>query len=160
GFGGGRPIPGRIWAFDVAGGTLAAAGTIVSADTTVRSLGMSLSLAGGDVWAGAPGTARMAGAVIRYRREGRTWVEAARLVPTEVKGPMGTGASIIPAGADLLVGAPMARSGSGTVLVFREANGAWAEVQRLEVQTVGLAGLFGSAGAATADVAVFGAPFT
>src|SRR5690606_10999915 len=115
GFGAGRPIPGRIWAFDVAGGTLAAAGTIVSADTTVRSLGMSLSLAGGDVWAGAPGTARMAGAVIRYRREGRAWVEAARLVPAEVKGPMGTGASIIPAGTDLLVGAPMARGGSGTV---------------------------------------------
>jgi len=160
GFGGGPSIPGRIWAFDVAGGTLTAAGTIASADTTVRSLGMSLHLADGDVWAGAPGTARAAGAVIRFRREGSAWAEAGRLVPSEVKGPMATGASITPAGADLLVGAPMARGGSGTVLVFREANGAWGEAQRLEVQTVGLAGLFGSAGAASADLAVFGAPFT
>lgn len=160
GFGGGAPIPGRIWAYDLAGGILTAAGTIASADTTVRSLGMSLHLAGADVWAGAPGTARAAGAVIRFRREGPAWVEAGRLVPAAVEGPMGTGASITVAGGDLLVGAPMARGGSGSVLVFREANGTWAEVQRLEVQTVGLAGLFGSAGAASADLAVFGAPFT
>ncbi len=157
---GGARMPGRVWAFDVTGGTLAGAGTITSPDTTVGNLGASFLLQGEDVWVGAPGTARGAGAVLRFRRTAGGWSETARLAPAEVQGPMMTGASITPAGGDLLVGAPMGGGGSGRVLVFRETNGTWAEVQRLEVKTVGLAGFFGSSGAGSREVAVFGAPFT
>ncbi|HJS47372.1 MAG TPA: choice-of-anchor B family protein, partial [Gemmatimonadales bacterium] len=139
---------------------LTAAGMIASADTSVGGLGSSFLLRGDEVWVGAPTTARGSGAVLRFRREGAAWTETGRLVPAEVQGPMMSGVTIIPAGGDVLVGAPMAAGNSGRVLVFREGEAGWAEVQRLEVKIVGLAGLFGSAGAGADDLAVFGAPFT
>jgi choice-of-anchor B domain-containing protein len=160
GMGGAPAVRGRVWAYEVDRGTLQAVGTITSADTTVASLGSSFALVEGAVWIGAPATARAAGAALRFSRAGRTWTESGRLVPAEVKGPMFAGLTITPAAGDLLVGAPMARGGSGSVLVFRDSGGTWSQVQQLEVQTVGLAGMFGSTGAASGDVAVFGAPLT
>ncbi|MGE0354512.1 MAG: choice-of-anchor B family protein [Gemmatimonadales bacterium] len=155
------PKPGRVYAWFADGPGLRDAGMLQSADTTVRSLGASIALADGAAWAGAPASGQGVGAVLRFTRTGGAWREAARLTPAEAKGGKLAGTTIQVAGPDVLVGAPVDRQGSGSILVFRRgADGKWAQAQALTAETTGLAGLLGSALSVSGDVAVAGAPFS
>ncbi|MGH7718648.1 MAG: choice-of-anchor B family protein, partial [Gemmatimonadaceae bacterium] len=107
----------------------------------------------------SPGADRGAGAVFRFRREGTAWRPAGRVTAATPERPALFGASLARDGRDLLVGAPLAAQGAGSVHILRaDSSGNWREVQRLTTELVGLGMQFGAAIAARNGVASVGAP--
>ncbi len=122
-------------------------------------LGTAVLLDGSEALVGAPRTDSLAGALIRYRREGTAWASAGRLVPTAVTGPAGFGWALARDGSDLLVGAPMSDQNAGAVHIFRRAGPSeWKELQRLTTPPAGISTRLGAALTSSNGLAVAGAP--
>jgi choice-of-anchor B domain-containing protein len=128
------------------------------ADDRRASLGVAVLLDGAEALVGAPRADSMAGAVIRYRREGAAWAAAGRVAPDSAARHAGFGAALARDGGDLFVGAPMANMNAGAVHVFRRGSGGWKETQVLVTPPAGFASRLGAALAAGGGLAVAGAP--
>jgi choice-of-anchor B domain-containing protein len=123
------------------------------------ALGTAVLLDGSEALVGAPRVDSLAGAVIRYRRDGTTWASAGRLFPNTVTRPAGFGSALARDGNDLLVGAPTSDQNAGALHILRRAGPTeWKEVQRLVTPPAGYATRLGAAIAAGNGVAVAGAP--
>jgi choice-of-anchor B domain-containing protein len=123
------------------------------------ALGVAVLLDGSEALVGAPRVDSLAGAVIRYRREGNTWASAGRIAPTRKTGPAGFGSALARDGNDLLIGAPMSDNSAGAVHVLRQAGpGEWKEVQLLVTPPAGFSTGLGAVVAAGNGLAVAGAP--
>ena len=128
------------------------------AGDSLRALGAALVLDGAEVLAGAPLSDSLAGAVVRYRREGAAWTMAGRVARDSVTRPASYGAALARAGSDLLVGAPAADKSTGAVYVFRREGTGYKPVQQLVTPPAGIATRLGAAVAGSKDLAVAGAP--
>jgi choice-of-anchor B domain-containing protein len=125
----------------------------------VSSIGVAVLLDGADALVGAPRADSMAGAVVRYRRQGNAWTAVGRLGQDSVARPAGFGAALARDGNDLLVGAPMSAQNAGAVHVFRRAgSGDWKVAQKLVTPPAGYSTRLGAAIAAGSGLAVAGAP--
>jgi choice-of-anchor B domain-containing protein len=123
------------------------------------ALGIAVLLDGSEALVGAPRVDSLAGAVIRYRREGTIWASAGRLSPTAGTGPAGFGSALARDGNDLLVGAPMSDQNAGAVHVLRRAGPSeWKAVQVLVTPPAGFSTRLGAAVAASSGLAIAGAP--
>jgi choice-of-anchor B domain-containing protein len=123
------------------------------------ALGAAVLLDGAEALVGAPQVDSLAGAVVRYRREGTTWVSAGRLSPAALTGPAGFGSALARDGNDLLVGAPLSDMNAGAVHVLRRTGPSqWREVQLLATPPAGYSTRLGAALAANKGLAVAGAP--
>ena len=130
-----------------------------TAEDGIAALGVSVLFDGGEALVGAPLADSLAGAVLRYRRDGAAWTAAGRLTADTVRGPAGFGATLARDGNDLLVGAPMADQNVGQVHVLRRgAPSGWKQVQLLRTPPAGIANRLGASLAAANGVAVAGAP--
>ncbi|MCG8470126.1 MAG: choice-of-anchor B family protein [Gemmatimonadetes bacterium] len=87
--------------------------------------GMSVAVADGELFVGAPGTARTAGAVYRYTGSGADWTLAETLRPEGLTAPAAFGAAIDIEGDRGLVGAPAVGRGLGRVFPLRRSAGTW-----------------------------------
>ena len=125
----------------------------------VEALGVAVLLNGSEALVGAPLSDTLAGAVVRYRRDGASaWAPAGRLTAASVMRPAGFGAALARDGNDLLVGAPMADKSAGAVHVLRRDGAEWKEVQRLTIPPAGYSTRLGAALAASRGLSVAGAP--
>jgi choice-of-anchor B domain-containing protein len=167
---GARPKPGTATVYQIGAGGLTAAGTLaLPPSDSVVALGTAVHLAGNEAFASAPAADRGLGAVYRFERQSDgSWSAAGKLTGTPVSaGATGQGGpppgfqvlgmSIAGAGDQLLVGAPFANQLVGAVYAFGKTAGVWAERQRLAVEATSQ-NVFGMALAATATMAVIGAP--
>jgi choice-of-anchor B domain-containing protein len=154
--------PGSAYVFRHDGGDAwREASRLVSADSTVLSLGISVRLERGGALVGAPMASRGVGAVYHFQPDSRSgaWQESGRLVP-EPAAPGFFGYIVAGGGPDLLVGAPVAGGLAGAIYVFRhnEATSQWEQSQRIAVSELTMGASFGGAIAARGDLAVIGAP--
>ncbi len=88
----------------------------------------------GAPWADATGTTLDSGRAYVYRQLGSSWVEEARLTPSDPTTAGLFGVSVAMMGNTIAVGAPGARAGGvpqGAVYMFERVGGAWTEVARL-----------------------------
>ena len=122
------------------------------------SLGVAVLLDGSEALVGAPRTDSMAGVVARYRREGTAWSPAGTIAPDSTLRPAGFGTTLARDGRDLLIGAPNANMSAGGVYVFRRQGSGWTQVQLLATPPAGYSTRLGAAIAASAGMAVAGAP--
>jgi choice-of-anchor B domain-containing protein len=126
---------------------------------TLPGYGAAVLLQGSEAFVSAPAVDSGAGAVFHFRRasSGR-WEQVARVAAASPQHPALFGVALARDGQQLLVGAPFAEAGVGTVHVFqREASG-WREVQKLTTTGVGPSTQFGAALAASGGIALAGAP--
>jgi choice-of-anchor B domain-containing protein len=149
--------PGAVYVFDWNNDRWTRTAALTSADSTVRSLGVSVLLDGNDLFAGAPLTGGK-GTVVHFARSGTTWREAGSIVPTPLGNMSAYGTALARSGQDLLVGTPMG-GGTGRVKVMRPgSDGQWTLVSDLAVEPHGPMVRFGDALAAAGDMAIAGAP--
>ena len=149
--------PGAVHLYEWAGDGFETGATLMSADTSVRSLGAAAVVGNEELFASAPATRRR-GTVVRFARSaGGAWRETGTIAPERLGNAVSFGASLALSGNDLLIGAPA--GGAGAVWVFRRAaDGTWSNAQRLTVEQRGPMVRFGEALAAEGDLAVAGAP--
>ncbi len=115
-----------------ASGRWRAAGVLLPADGAAGDgFGATIVLAGDLAVIGAPGHADGRGAAYRFTFRDGTWEPAGMLVPSDTSGLQGYGGALALAGEWLLVGAPGSDGGSGAVVPFRRADGAWVAGDRL-----------------------------
>ncbi len=142
--------PGRVHVYRMGSQAYALEASLAAADSTVRSLGISLVFMEVDnlLVAGAP----VSGHMVPFAYVRDRWVEPEGATLPSKRG--GFGMSLAVSGLDLLVGAP----GSQTVYVFRQ-DGMGNAAQEIKPEaTFNMMPTFGAAVAADGDVAVVGAP--
>jgi choice-of-anchor B domain-containing protein len=129
------------------------------AGDSLRALGVAVLLDGSEALIGAPLSDSLAGAVIRYRRDGVAWAPAGRVTPDSMTRPAGFGAALARDGNDLLIGAPMSDKNAGAVHVLRRrAPSDWKALQKLVTPPAGYSTRLGAAIAASNGLIVAGAP--
>lgn len=101
--------------------------------------------------------AQQAGAVYVFRRDGRHWIQEARLTASDAQPGAMFGCSIALRRDHVIIGAPAAE-GSGAAYVFRREGREWLQEARLSVEDGALSRFFGFSVALLDDYAVVGAP--
>ena len=90
--------------------------------------GSSLAFDGDDLWIGAPGENRRAGAIYRYHQDAAGWSGVEKLSSQEMLGRASFGSTIAVRDAVAVVGATGVDSGEGAAFVLeRDQGGAWSE---------------------------------
>jgi choice-of-anchor B domain-containing protein len=150
---------GAVYAYVRAGDAWREEGRIAPTDTAM-GFGAAVALEGNQAIVTAPITRQAQGVAFRFERGAGGWTQTARLAPDSAQRQMFFGASVAIAGRDVLVGAPFAGGGGGAVFVMRPGPtpGAWAQAQRLTVESVGFGAFLGVALTARGDLALAGAP--
>jgi choice-of-anchor B domain-containing protein len=129
--------------------------------TESDGFGTTIAVAENLMAVGAPRTAGGRGAVYVFERDpAGNWAERAKLVANEGTDGMRFGASVAVAPNALLIGAPGAADGQGSVVVFSRGQtaGAWTESGRLSGSGTTAGDAFGAALAISNDALVVGAP--
>lgn len=129
---------------------------------TGAALGSTVALDGGDAIVGAPGSQASAGVVLTYSIDSATgaWSERGRLRSPESAGGDAFGSALSVAGDQLLVGAPGRDEGRGAVYSFERGatNPTWGNPRPIRIAGLEPGDRLGSSVAASASVAVAGAP--
>lgn len=116
------------------------------------AFGRAAAVSGDQVLIGEPQNIIRPGRVYVFSPGAEGWAESQVLTASDATRADGFGRAVAAAGSSLLVGAPQAADGSGTVYLFARRSGDWQEAAR----TVGEAGATG-AGAAVALAPSFAA---
>ena len=158
--------PGSVHVFAGESGVWSPAGRLDPPDPGPSSLGASVAVSGGEVFAGAPLSGQGTGAVYHYTRTGETgaagqgagnWTLSHTIRPESPAPLSGFGMAVAASGDDLVAGTPLVGGGIGGGLAFRrDGTGEWSQVADF-----GPGGPFSFQGLAVAvggDVAVVGAP--
>ncbi|MDE2981151.1 MAG: choice-of-anchor B family protein [Gemmatimonadota bacterium] len=153
--------PGSVHLFGAADGTWSPAGHLAPPDPGPASLGASVSVSGGEIFAGAPLSGQFTGTVFHFTRSdegGATEWTIADAIRPESPAPMsGFGMAVAASGDDVVVGTPLAGGGIGGGFAFRRNEaGSWGQVA-----TFGPGSSFAFYGIAVAiedDITVVGAP--
>lgn len=100
----------------------------------------------------APSTYPNLGAVYYFVRNGTTWTQSQKIVPTTKVASLGFGSSVAMSqdGLYALIGAATA-DGKGAVYYFKYVNGAWKEMSKLTASDGATSDLFGTSVALSAD---------
>lgn len=101
------------------------------------------------------------GRVYVYRQQGGSWIEEARLEPSDPASAGQFGTSVAIQGERIVVGAPWARWNNiarGAAYVFEFSGGAWSEVARFHAADTLLADRFGEAVDLEGEEILVGAP--
>ncbi len=128
---------------------------------SVLSLGFAVTLSGHFAFVSAPITGQASGAVVAFRRDSvDRWNELATISPKQRAPGSMFGFTVVRAGLDVLVGAPLAAGRKGIVQAFGwdDAARTWSEKQQLSAQITGLLGFFGGAMAIRGEQLIIGAP--
>jgi hypothetical protein len=130
------------------------------------NFGAALSVDGETLLAGAPGTelerAHNGGAAYIYQRQGKDWVEQARLLPDPPQPSSGFGFAVALSGKTAAVGAryasnPRAGNASGAVYIYIQQGNRWKLQARLAAPDGAPFDLFGDALALQGDILAVGA---
>ena len=153
--------PGAVYLFGSRSGAWTPLVRLDPADVGPTSMGASVALSRGEVFAGAPLGGQLSGAVYHFARtgegEGAEWSHAHTIQPVARAPASGFGMAVAASGDDLVAGAPLAGGGVGGGFAFRrDETGEWAEVT--EFGPGGPFNFYGLAVALGGDVAVVGAP--
>ncbi len=144
---------GSVYEFRAVAGEWVGAGRLVPAEPepTAR-FGSAISSGPSGLLVGAPGAARLTGAVFAFRRQGDGWVQSQRIVAADLEGAPRFGSSLALGEQLALVGAPggdqgvvLERSGAGE---WRAAGGVADVSTRLEPVTGGMVRCDSTAGKA------------
>lgn len=158
---------GAAYVFTYDGSTWNEAAKLMANDGSENQVfGSSVDLEGETLVVGAPGDNEngfFSGAVYVYTGGGTTWIEAAKLTPSDGAEYARFGASVDLDGDRLLIGAPeydYQESGPGAAYVFRRSGSTWVEQAKLVPSNGQDADHFGGDVAMFAEErAVVGAPF-
>ena len=131
--------------------------------------GLSVSISGDTVVVSAEGEddgGSQAGAAFVYVRNGTTWTEQQKLLPSDKKTNTYFGHSVAISGDTVVIGkyldsAIAYQAGSAYVFVRNPITGVWTEQQKLEASDAltSNSGQFGSSVAISNDTVIIGAPF-
>ena len=163
GTGGAGPQPGSVHVFSGAAGDWTAAGRLSPPDPGPASMGSSVAVSGGEVFAGAPLSGQFTGSVYHFSRAGGDtagdgeWTLAHTIRPDAPTPGSGFGMAVAASGNDVVVGTPLAEGAFGGGFAFRRGeSGEWAQVASFGPG--GPFNFYGLAVAVGAEVAVVGAP--
>ena len=153
--------PGSVHLYGGGDGTWSPVGSLAPPDPGPASLGASVALSGGEVFAGAPLSAQFTGAVFHFTRSAEAgsgeWTLANAIRPESPTPMSGFGMAVAASGDDVVAGTPLTGGGIGGGFAFRRnGTGDWAQVA-----TFGPGSPFAFYGIAVAvddDLAVVGAP--
>ncbi|MGQ0560762.1 MAG: choice-of-anchor B family protein [Gemmatimonadota bacterium] len=104
---------------------------LTSPEPASGGFGSEIALSNGLAVIGAPLTAKRAGAVYVYRRNGNNWSHEVTLVSPEAKEQLLFGAGVAIHGSSILVGEPGYNERTGTVHVFTRAGAEWQASSKL-----------------------------
>jgi hypothetical protein len=96
------------------------------------NFGRAVALSGKTIVVGAPGRLGQVGAAYVYTGSGGTWAQQAELTASDGLSGDQFGAAVAVSGTTALIGAPHRNTFNGSVYVFTQANGTWA--QRAELR--------------------------
>ena len=153
--------PGFVYLFGGESGTWTPLVRLESPEPVPASMGASVAVSQGEVFAGAPLGGQLSGAVHHFIRAGEgtgaEWSHAHTIQPVTPEAASGFGMAIAASGDDIVAGAPLVGGGIGGGFAFRrDESGQWREVA--EFGPGGPFNFYGLAVAVGADVAVLGAP--
>ena len=158
--------PGSVHVFDGESGAWSPAGRLDPPDPGPSSLGASVAVSGGEVFAGAPLSGQGTGAVYHFTRTGEigaaaqgagNWTLSHTILPESPAPLSGFGMAVAASGDDVVAGTPLVGGGIGGGLAFRrDETGEWSQVA--DLGSGGPFNFYGMAVAVGGDVAVVGAP--
>ena len=153
--------PGSVYVFGGATGTWTPLVRLEPPEPAPASMGASVAVSRGEVFAGAPLGGQLSGVVHHFIRTGggagAAWTHAHTIQPATPVQASGFGMAIAVSGDDLVAGSPLTGGGIGGGFAFRrDTSGGWAEVA--EFGPGGPFNFYGLAVALGGDVAVVGAP--
>ncbi len=157
--GGGQPKEGAVFAYRRAGAEWNLEGRLAPASGEMRGFGSAILINGREAFVGSPFGNGMAGGLQVHARGDSGWGPGRVITPSSASGPAMFGSSIVRAGDDLAVGAPVSGGGAGAVHILRRGpDGTWSEGQKITVPMSGVGVGFGSAMAGAAGILAIGAP--
>jgi MYXO-CTERM domain-containing protein len=134
---------------------------IVASDSAeLDEFGYAVQLAGDRAIAGAYGEDSFRGAAYVFARQGSSWIEEKKLVPSDRSAGDNFGCSVSLTADRAIVGAYGASSYRGAAYVFAGNGTSWTEEQKLVPSTANEYDQFGAAVALADDRALVGAPGT
>ena len=153
--------PGSVYVFGGATGTWTPIVRLDPPELVPASMGASVAISQGDVFAGAPIGGQLSGVVHHFRRAagggGSEWTHVQAIQPETPVPASGFGMAVAVSGDDLVAGSPLTGGGIGGGFAFRrDESGGWAEVA--EFGPGGPFNFYGLAVALGGDLAVVGAP--
>ncbi|MDE2796225.1 MAG: choice-of-anchor B family protein [Gemmatimonadota bacterium] len=153
--------PGSVYLFGGATGTWTPLIRLEPPELVPASMGASVAVSRGEVFAGAPLGGQLSGAVYHFTPAGggagTEWTHAHTIQPGTPVAASGFGMAVAASGDDLVAGTPLAGGGLGGGYAFRrDESGDWAEVA--EFGSGGPFNFYGLSVALGGDVAVVGAP--
>ena len=146
--------------------TLAAPQRLVGSDVATGDYeGASVTIDGDTAVVAAPYAAPMGridgGAVYVFVRNGTTWTQQAKLLPSDGRGGDNFGTRVALRGDTLVIGAPgadlMGRSNAGAAYIFQRSGTAWSQIAKLTAFDGASEDQLGFAVALDGDIAVIGA---
>jgi hypothetical protein len=122
--------------------------------------GSSVSASGNSVLIGTPSNNDFIGSAYVFTREGTSWVEESRLIPSDGEPNDSFGQSVSLFKDYALIGAPYENNQNGSVYVFKREDTTWLEVDKLSVDTTNntFGETFGHAVSLYGEYALIGAP--
>ncbi len=154
---GGPPPPGSARLFRRADGSWTPAGDLAPPTPAPALMGSAVAVSGGTAFVGAPLAEQFAGAVYAFSETAEEWTLAGTIKPSAPEQGSMFGLALAAAGAEVVVGAPLAKGQLGEGYAFRRDDmGEWSQTA-----TFGPGSQFyfyGMAVAVEEDFAFLGAP--
>ena len=156
------PASGRVYMYELSGGTWQPRGSIPTPNGTTQGFGYAVAIDGSAMVVGAP-VSSDGGRAFVYRRTGITWSLEDSLLPSTGDFDDAFGASvgiagqrvIVSASGDELLGDPFA----GSIFEYTESAGNWTQASLIQAPTPLAGESFGFSVALSAGGAVAGGPF-
>ncbi|SDD06376.1 putative Ig domain-containing protein [Aquimonas voraii] len=120
--------------------------------------GEAVALSGDIAAVGAPDHQSARGAVYLFQRNGASWSQFAKLLPSDPLQNARFGAALSFDGTTLAAAAPNHNGGRGAVYLFTASGGTWTQSARLQAADAAANDRFGQAVAIEADTLIIGAP--
>lgn len=155
--GGGPPPAGSARVFRWTDGRWSPAGDLAPPSSAPALMGSAVAVSDGVVFAGAPMAEQFSGAVYAFAEADGEWTLSGTLKPSSPEPGSMFGIALAADGADVVVGAPMAKGQFGEGFAFRrDATGEWSETAALGPGAQFY--FYGMAVAVKEDFAFLGAP--
>ena len=161
----GQARPGRVYVYDLSGGSWSLASTITPSDSSLGDyFGGAISANGSSVAIGALDTyhAGSSGAAYVFTQSGGTWTQSAEEFPPGSPQNPSYGTSVALFGSALLVGSPQQNVGTNTwqgeAYLYSNDSGVWSSATSVATSDGTVNDVFGWSVALSNDNAIIGAP--
>ncbi len=150
-------MPGSVYVFTREADTWSQAAHLAPPGNEPASMGRSVQVSEGSIFAGAPLAQQASGAVYQFEKDDGEWTLANTLQPDSPAPASFFGLALAVSGEDVVAGLPLAGGGTGGGFAFRRnESGGWREVA--DFGPGGPFNFYGLAVAVGEEVAVVGAP--